>query len=262
MTIGAMNNPIRDPIEEIELISQENFDFVDYTFEPPLADKLDPTVLRDKLKDCNLSIIGHTDPHLPAIYPNARIRDLCLKELFHAVDFFATAGAAKMSIHPYNTKANLPLDQKILANEKIIAALIPKCQQKNISLLIENVSYPYNHPELYFSWAEQFPEVKFHFDIGHANIQNDPIEITKKFFDNLKDRIEHVHIHDNNGERDEHLTLGCGNIDWQNIFELLKKYHYNKTVTLEIFCKNDQYRLISREITLSLYYHQKFPRIV
>ena len=35
MQIGAMNNPARDPVGEIEWIGKNGFDFVDFTREPP-----------------------------------------------------------------------------------------------------------------------------------------------------------------------------------------------------------------------------------
>ena len=56
------------------------------------------------------------------------------------------------------------------------------------------------------------------FDVGHAYIQNE----VDGFLENI-DKIYHVHIHDNNGRRDEHLILGEGAIDLLSIIEKLKK---------------------------------------
>ena len=50
------------------------------------------------------------------------------------------------------------------------------------------------------------------FDIGHANT-NDMIND----FIGLKEKIRHVHAHDNHGERDEHLPIGAGTIDWRHV---------------------------------------------
>jgi len=38
MQIGAMNHPARSPLDEIEWIGTNGFDFVDLTLEPPAAD--------------------------------------------------------------------------------------------------------------------------------------------------------------------------------------------------------------------------------
>lgn len=63
------------------------------------------------------------------------------------------------------------------------------------------------------------------FDVGHAYIQNE----VDGFLDNINE-IYHVHIHDNNGRRDEHLILGEGSIDIPNIIEKLKKKYTGKII--------------------------------
>lgn len=252
MTIGLMNNPTHDPITEIEKIYKSNFQFVDYTYEPPLADKIDPSVIRQKLADYGLTITGHTDPHLPAIYPNERIHALTLKELQHAIVFFNEVGAKKITLHPYDTRINISLAEKVEQNKKIIRKLLPSCEEKNLTLMMENSVYPFDSPHFYLDLLQEFPDLKFHLDIGHCNIRHDPVELIDKYFYHFGDRIQHLHMHDNNGERDEHLTLGCGNIDWLSVVKLIKKYHYDGTITLEIFCQRDEYKDISRDYLLNL----------
>ena len=53
MQIGAMNHPARDPLEEIDWIGQNGFDFVDFTFEPPAADpvQVNTSAIRTALAD-------------------------------------------------------------------------------------------------------------------------------------------------------------------------------------------------------------------
>ncbi|MCQ1536778.1 sugar phosphate isomerase/epimerase [Methanosarcina sp. KYL-1] len=62
--------------------------------------------------------------------------------------------------------------------------------------------------------------VGFTFDVGHANT----VGLTDEFLDQLGDRISHVHIHDNMGQKDEHLPLGGGTVDWKNVMEKLSDY--------------------------------------
>ena len=49
------------------------------------------------------------------------------------------------------------------------------------------------------------------FDIGHANTAGQ----IDAMFELLGDRVTNVHIHDNRGMTDEHLTIGDGNIDFE-----------------------------------------------
>jgi sugar phosphate isomerase/epimerase len=62
-------------------------------------------------------------------------------------------------------------------------------------------------------------------DIGHAYC-NSKVPVTK-WIEHLNDKIGYVHLHDNNGEYDEHLGLGEGNLP---IFEVCK--------LLDFYCPN------------------------
>ena len=61
------------------------------------------------------------------------------------------------------------------------------------------------------------------FDIGHANTSGQIGDMIDMF----RDRIVNVHIHDNNGQRDEHLTIGDGTIDFQDVLAHLSWYRGN-----------------------------------
>ena len=61
------------------------------------------------------------------------------------------------------------------------------------------------------------------FDIGHANTSGQ----IDAMIDTFGDRIVNIHIHDNNGQRDEHLTIGDGNIDFPKVLSRLSRYGGN-----------------------------------
>lgn len=44
------------------------------------------------------------------------------------------------------------------------------------------------------------------------------------FIEKLKDKIGYVHLHDNNGEYDEHLGFGEGNLPILEVFKLFEQY--------------------------------------
>jgi len=56
------------------------------------------------------------------------------------------------------------------------------------------------------------------FDVGHANTMN----VIDEF---LEVDVVHVHVHDNFGEKDEHLPPGHGNIEWKEVMDGLKRYN-------------------------------------
>ncbi len=59
----------------------------------------------------------------------------------------------------------------------------------------------------------------FIFDVGHANTNGN----VEKFFA-LKDIMVHTHIHDNHGERDEHLPVGFGTVPWEKVLNAFNGY--------------------------------------
>ena len=68
------------------------------------------------------------------------------------------------------------------------------------------------------------------YDAGHVHAHFDDDFDFSKF----KDRIFAVHLHDNNGEIDEHLLPFEGTIDWDNIITKLKENGFEGYTTLEI----------------------------
>ena len=71
----------------------------------------------------------------------------------------------------------------------------------------------------------------FCLDIGHANTTGQLDELIKQF----RDRLINIHIHDNRGEHDEHLTLGEGNIDFKGVISKLNGYSGNYVIESKSF---------------------------
>ncbi|MDD1754974.1 MAG: sugar phosphate isomerase/epimerase family protein [Methanothrix sp.] len=61
--------------------------------------------------------------------------------------------------------------------------------------------------------------VGFIFDVGHANTNGNVEDFLK-----LKDQVIHMHVHDNHGERDEHLPVGNGTVPWKKVAQAMKNY--------------------------------------
>ena len=68
-------------------------------------------------------------------------------------------------------------------------------------------------------------------DFGHLHtLREDPAH----FVAALGERLMHVHLHDNQGERDEHLGLGQGTVPWEAALRALAVAGYQGAVILEI----------------------------
>ncbi len=77
-------------------------------------------------------------------------------------------------------------------------------------------------------------------DVGHAYMSQDagrdPI---RNYIDRYRGQLVHLHFHDNFGDGDDHLPIGKGSIDWQNLVDRLKAIDYRGPAVLELQTKGD-----------------------
>jgi len=65
--------------------------------------------------------------------------------------------------------------------------------------------------------------LRFNFDIGHAHLADGPqAERIEKSFAPLRELVSSVHVHDNHGDKDEHLPPFDGSIDWAGAIKTLQ----------------------------------------
>jgi sugar phosphate isomerase/epimerase len=65
--------------------------------------------------------------------------------------------------------------------------------------------------------------LRFNFDLGHAHLSDFPeAERIEKSFSPLGELVSAVHLHDNRGEKDEHLPPYDGTIDWPAAIKTLR----------------------------------------
>ncbi len=75
------------------------------------------------------------------------------------------------------------------------------------------------------------PRVGVCLDLGHANYSRCPVE---KWLEDLGDRIGYLHLSDNNGQYDDHLPLGTGTVDWEEVDAFWKDRGGQMPATLEV----------------------------
>lgn len=75
------------------------------------------------------------------------------------------------------------------------------------------------------------PRIGVCLDIGHANYSGTPV---REWFDRLGDHIGYLHLSDNNGTFDDHLTLGEGTVDWEEVDRLWQGLNRTTPLTLEV----------------------------
>ena len=94
-----------------------------------------------------------------------------------------------------------------------------------VTICVENTTSEMGDPAYLRAFVDEtrLTGVRFNFDIGHAHLSEGPEdERVAKGFEPLRELVASAHIHDNHGEKDEHLPLYDGSIDWPAAIRLLK----------------------------------------
>lgn len=101
-----------------------------------------------------------------------------------------------------------------------------------VTVLLENIANEIATPDRLREIVQvaHFDDIGFCFDIGHANFGDG----VRASFETMKSNIRSTHLHDNHGERDEHLWIGDGTIDWEEAMSLLRSAPHTPAMLLEI----------------------------
>lgn len=248
MQLGAMNNPMIDIVEEIQLISDLGFDFIDLTLEPEETSctKLDADRVRRAVDAGGLDIVGHTAWYLPVASPYPEIREVAIAELKRCMQLFQDLGVKKMNLHPMMKVPLHEMDWIIAQNVDALARLVEMAEPMGIHVMLENMPN-FSRVSHIKPILEAVPEAMLLLDVGHANLDS-PYNHTEEILAHFGTRLAHVHVSDNRGGHDDmHLPLGVGNINWVWVVRALKNASYDGTITIEVFGDDDDYLVMSRD---------------
>ncbi len=113
--------------------------------------------------------------------------------------------------------------------------ILSLCEQHSLNLALENLR-SLNYLDFLY---ENCPSdhLKFCFDSGHANAFTHNIEDFP--WEPYQNRMTCLHLHDNNGLRDQHLVPMTGTINWANLVKNLKASGYQGPLASEAVAKKD-----------------------
>ncbi|MDR0460340.1 MAG: sugar phosphate isomerase/epimerase [Nitrososphaerota archaeon] len=119
-------------------------------------------------------------------------------------------------------------------NIQSIQELYAEAEQLGVTIAIENLPSKYwfimSAPDDFHRfYKETSLPIGIVLDIGHAHLENQ----IKPFFDQLANKIVHIHASDNNGVNDDHLGVGYGTLDYNWFAKTLKKIDYKERVIVE-----------------------------
>jgi len=103
--------------------------------------------------------------------------------------------------------------------------LVLHAHHAGVTLAVENTTSEMGDPAYLRAFVDEtrLTGLRFNFDVGHAHLADGPAEERlQKSFAPMKELVASVHLHDNHGDKDEHLLPYEGSIDWGAAIPLLK----------------------------------------
>jgi sugar phosphate isomerase/epimerase len=253
MKIGAMNHPVRNPLQEIDWFGRHGFDFVDFRLEPPAADpdQIDPLAVRAALDRHNLGVVAHTAWFIPIGSPFSGVREASLVEFRRALRAAKRIGAAVMNVHYSKSPGFFPKEQVIGWHVEVLSRLCQEAAEVGITIVLEHIPFGGNDQlENIVAIMDRVPLLRFHVDSGHAKLERG-YDRWDEYLDRLGHKLLHVHLSENDGKADQHLPLGAAprsTTDWPEHIKRLKATGYDGTITLEVFAPQKEYLLVSRDL--------------
>jgi sugar phosphate isomerase/epimerase len=257
MYLGTFADPRGAVEQELFYAREKGFDFLELSLEGPKTtlEQLAPRAaelarLRDEL---GIFYTCHTPWAWNVGNPYKKIRDATVQQVIDVIGFAEQIEARLVTVHMHTRFGLYDRGEMIRHMAEGLTALCDRAEKSGMAITVENVDQGVEDFKKLF---ELEPRAKFHLDVGHANVSCKGGASIFELIEAFKDRLYHVHVHDNKGghgvDGDLHLALGMGNIDWPKVVNALRSAGYNKTVTFEVFSKNRQYLETSLEIFKSL----------
>src|SRR5271165_291770 len=167
-----------------------------------------------------------------------RVRRIeAMDELKRAIDVSEDLPYPRMVLHmggPRETSDPRKRDAAFSSLEHLML----HAHHAGVVLSLENTTSEMGDPQYLRSFVDEtrLTGLRFNFDIGHAHLADGPQnERIEKSFAPMRELVAGVHLHDNHGDKDEHLPPYEGTIDWPAAISLLKTVPAaNLPITLEL----------------------------
>jgi len=257
---GLLTNPSNNIMDEIIKIYDLGFDYVEIAIEgpggnPELIDKRKNDIL-NLTRKFKREAIGHTPYWIDLGSDYGYIRDAWILEAIREIRTAKGIGLGLVNIHANLNGMHFGEKRKILLDNLIrsLREIIKYADKSDVKIMLENVPLS--------NGIHKLSEIKYivdnvsnlyvHLDIPHA-FTSGGMESVTEYIKTFKEKIIHIHWHDNHGNSDEHLPIGKGLIDHEQIVGILKDIQYNRTITLEVFTSSND--AIASADKLRTYWH-------
>ena len=202
---------MKDHNEIIELAKKHDFQMIEILAEDPFWQKD-----KKEFKDCGLDVRIHAptvDINIASL--NSGIRNESVRQMIHCGRYAEEIGAKTITVHPGIIGRNEPHLRK-WAMEIACQSVGEIIDETNVEISVENMPV---REKFLANTVDELEEIQnqtgcmLTIDTGHANTCGNLNEMLE-----LKN-ISYCHLNDNDGIKDQHISLGEGTLD----LDLLKK---------------------------------------
>lgn len=196
--------------------------------------------IADTLREAGLSCTLHApffdmapgalDPKILTVTRNKLKRAASLIEIFQPQSMVC-------HLNYEENKQGYKKDQWLTVAQKTWQELTEIAAQNGCPLMLENTyeNSPWAHETILSSI--QSKNAGFCLDVGHLmSFAQTPWQ---DWLPRLSPWLGQIHLHDNNGETDQHLGLGLGHFDFAQLFAFLKANRMRPLITLEPHSEED-----------------------
>ena len=173
------------------------------------------------------------------------IREISVKRYLQSLDVAKVIGAKTVV---YHTGCEATIKHRRFQQEysddsvKFWKTYIKAYENANITAVQENVSENTYENILRIVNAVNSPRLQASLDTGHVNVHSD--QKVTQWIEGYGTALKHMHLHNNYGDDDSHLSLLKGTLDFDEIFDKIKKTEINPILVLEIFTEKDLYESV------------------
>lgn len=249
-TIGEMYPYTNGFIEAIKSYEGTGFKYLDCSFynvvrasnHPFMSDSWQEEIYEAKTiaKELGFTFVQAHAPDCDLIGDGA---EKGIEATIRSIEACGILGIKNMVIHSgFFKEIKYPDDRELYfkANEPFFRALIPAMEKNDVNILFENTTIKHCPGKCFFPITgkdlNDFISFMNHplfgaaWDIGHANL--DGIDHYKEILE-MGDNLKAIHVHDNNGMRDEHTSPFLGTSDYDSLMKGLVDSGYSGYFTLE-----------------------------
>lgn len=212
------------PLEErLRLISAAGFDGVMLGFSDEYRHTQYELADRAGLKIEN---VHSPFDRMNALWEKRDDSDYIYKRTAECIRICAANDVRKVIVHP--TDGMIP--PRITFGFINFNKLISLAENYNVKLLFENIQLPQFLDPLFVEFGES-GSVGFCYDVGHENCFTRGDD---RLFAH-GDKLEALHIHDNDGSSDGHMIPFDGCIDFEGFLKKVRKLRYGGALSLELY---------------------------